>query len=160
MFNFDNMPNALVSLFVMATTAGWSDVVVQTIGAAEEFDHQGDEGYRPVPWTLFFMLFMIMAHFFFFNLFIVVVISTFKAESNRVSGTDLLTMKQKEWIDLRLLVLRSEAIKRAIEPEQRWRKWFFNLQNHRHFEKTIQICIILNTIILMIKWYRQHEIVN
>ena len=154
------MPNALVSLFVMATTAGWSDVVVQTIGAAEEFDHQGDEGYRPVPWTLFFMLFMIMAHFFFFNLFIVVVISTFKAESNRVSGTDLLTMKQKEWIDLRLLVLRSEAIKRAIEPEQRWRKWFFNLQNHRHFEKTIQICIILNTIILMIKWYRQHEIVN
>jgi hypothetical protein len=35
MFNFDNMPNALVSLFVMATTAGWADVVVQTIGAAE-----------------------------------------------------------------------------------------------------------------------------
>ena len=62
------------------------------------------------------MLFMIMAHFFFFNLFIVVVISTFKAESNRVSGTDLLTIKQKEWIDLRLLVLRSEAIKTAIEP--------------------------------------------
>jgi hypothetical protein len=93
MFNFDNMPNALVSLFVMATTAGWADVVVQTIGAAEEFDHQGDEGYRPVPWTLFFMLFMIMAHFFFINLFIVVVISTFKAESNRVSGTDLLTLK-------------------------------------------------------------------
>jgi hypothetical protein len=93
MFNFDNMPNALVSLFVMATTAGWADVVVQTIGAAVYFDHQGDEGYRPVPWTLFFMLFMIMAHFFFFNLFIVVVISTFKAESNRVSGTDLLTLK-------------------------------------------------------------------
>jgi len=138
----------------MATTAGWADVVVQTIGAAEDFDHQGDESYRPVPWTLFFMLFMIMAHFFFFNLFIVVVISTFKAESNRVSGTDLLTMKQKEWIDLRLLLLRSEAIKRAIEPEQRCRKFFFNLQNHRHFEKTIQICIILNTIILMIKWYR------
>ena len=28
MFNFDTMPNALVTLFVMATTAGWADVVV------------------------------------------------------------------------------------------------------------------------------------
>ena len=31
---------------------------------------------------------------------------------------------------------------------------------HRNFEKSIQICIILNTLILMIKWYRQPQIVN
>ncbi len=28
LFNFDNMPNALTSLFVMSTPAGWADVVV------------------------------------------------------------------------------------------------------------------------------------
>jgi hypothetical protein len=53
------------------------------------------------------MFYMIVAHFFFLNLFIVVVISTFKSEQNRVGGGDLLTNKQKEWIDLRLLILRS-----------------------------------------------------
>lgn len=62
---------------------------------------------RPAGWTLFFMFYMIVAHFFFLNLFIVVVISTFKSEQNRVGGGDLLTNKQKEWIDLRLLILRS-----------------------------------------------------
>ena len=87
------MGNSLVSLFVMSTTAGWADVVVQTIGASENFDEIENESYRPVAWTIFFMLFMVVAHFFFLNLFIVVVISTFKAESNRVSGKNLLTIK-------------------------------------------------------------------
>jgi hypothetical protein len=92
----------------MSTTAGWADIVVQTISGAEGFDQMGDEFMsRPSSWTLFFMFYMIVAHFFFLNLFIVVVISTFKSEQNRVGGGDLLTNKQKEWIDLRLLILRS-----------------------------------------------------
>ena len=73
--------NSLVSLFVMSTTAGWSDIVVQTISGEEEFDMMGNEfTTRPVAWTLFFMIYMIVAHLFFLNLFIVVVISTFKSE--------------------------------------------------------------------------------
>ena len=81
LYNFDNIMNSLVSLFVMSTTAGWSDIVVQNISGEDDFDMMGnDHGNRPAPWTLFFMFFMIVAHFFFLNLFIVVVISTFKSE--------------------------------------------------------------------------------
>ena len=94
LYNFDNIMNSLISLFVMSTTAGWSDVVVQTISAEPEFDMMGNEhANRPAEWTLFFMFYMIVAHFFFLNLFIVVVISTFKSEQNRVGGGDLLTNK-------------------------------------------------------------------
>ncbi len=105
-FNFDNMINAFVNLFVMSTTAGWAETTVYTI-INPEVDYLGNEFDRPASWIFFFMFFMIMAHFFFLNLFIVVVISTFKSEQNRVGGGDLLTGKQKEWIDLRLLILRS-----------------------------------------------------
>lgn len=73
LYNFDNISNSLISLFVMSTTAGWSDVVVQTISGIE-IDEQGLETVRPAAWTLFFMCFMIVAHFFFLNLFVVVVI--------------------------------------------------------------------------------------
>jgi len=101
----------------MSTTAGWSDIVTQTISGADDFDRMGDEfNSRPSSWTLFFMFYMIVAHFFFLNLFIVVVISTFKSEQNRVGGGDLLTNKQKEWIDLRLLILRSQPIKKLTAP--------------------------------------------
>lgn len=114
----------------MSTTAGWADVAVQTISGIE-IDEQGLETERPVAWTLFFMCFMIVAHFFFLNLFIVVVIQTFKTEQDRESGSYLLTTKQKEWIDLRLLILRSQPIKKIKPPdESRWRQWFFKIQSH------------------------------
>lgn len=128
LYNFDNIMNSLITLFVMSTTAGWSDVVVQTISAEDEFDMMGnDHVKRPAEWTLFFMFYMIVAHFFFLNLFIVVVISTFKSEQNRVGGGDLLTNKQKEWIDLRLLILRSQPIKKLKEPSQNWKKFFYKI---------------------------------
>ena len=37
------------------------------------------------------MVFMIVANFFFLNLFVVVVVNTFKYETNRVGGGELLT---------------------------------------------------------------------
>jgi hypothetical protein len=44
-----------------------------------------------------------------------------------VGGGDLLTNKQKEWIDLRLLILRSQPIKKLKEPSQNWKKFFYKI---------------------------------
>lgn len=49
-------------------------------------------------WVLFFILFIIVGSFFFLNLFVGVVISTFNSEHDKLGGNDLLTEKQKEWI--------------------------------------------------------------
>ena len=65
----------------------------------------------------------------------------------------MLTEKQKEWIELRLLVLRSAPQKKLAEPEENWRKPFYNLQSNKHFERFIYVCIVANTIVLLIKWY-------
>jgi hypothetical protein len=35
-FNFDNIINALITLFTMSTTAGWSEMMIQTITAVGE----------------------------------------------------------------------------------------------------------------------------
>jgi hypothetical protein len=34
-YTFDDIPNAMVTLFVMATTAGWQDVLVNSITSTE-----------------------------------------------------------------------------------------------------------------------------
>lgn len=104
-FTFDSIPNSLVTLFVMSTTAGWSEQVVLTL-AAGELDHV-PTNQRDPAWIIFYMVFMIVVCFFFLNLFVGVVVSNFNSEADKIGGNNLLTEKQKEWIDLKLLVLRS-----------------------------------------------------
>jgi hypothetical protein len=113
------------------------------------------QGERDLGWILFFIVFMMLGCFIFLNLFVAVVISTFHNEEERVGGSELLTDKQKEYIDLRLLVLRSQPIKKAKPPTNKCRLLFFKVYTHRYFERAIQGIIILNTMVLMLRWYRQ-----
>ena len=99
-FNFDNMIIAMVTFFTMSTTAGWAEMMIHTISSTE-IDYMPDFTTRNIYWILFFIGFMIIATFFFMNLFGAVVINTFMDESNRLGGGILLSMRQKEWIDIR-----------------------------------------------------------
>ena len=44
-------------------------------------------------WVIFFIVFIIVGGFFFLNLFVGVVISTFNSEHEKLGGNDLLTEK-------------------------------------------------------------------
>ena len=73
-----------------------------------------------------------------------------------MGGNDLLTDKQKEWIETRLLVLRSTPIKKLKPPsENRFRTLMFRIQERKEFENFIFVCIIINSLILTLKWYMQ-----
>jgi hypothetical protein len=77
---------------------------------------------------------MVVGCFFFLNLFVAVVINTFKREEDIAGGSNLLTDKQKEWIDLRLLILRASPLKNPKEPENEFRALIFKIERHRYFE--------------------------
>lgn len=113
------------------------------------------QDYRSPFWSFFFILFMIIGFFFFLNLFVGVVVSNFQTEKDKIGGNDLLTEQQREWIDLKLLVLRSAPIRKIQPPNDRFRLWFFTIESHPQFENTIFIMIALNTLLLMLKWYQQ-----
>ena len=106
------------------------------------------------------MVFMVVGCFFFLNLFVAVVINTFKREEDIAGGSNLLTDKQKEWIDLRLLILRASPLKKPKEPENSFRALIYLIERHRYFELFVQICILLNTFIMMLKSYRQNDAIE
>lgn len=152
-YTFDDSVSALLVLFVASTSAGWSDLMM-TCATATEID------YLPLPdkeasviWIIFFIIFTIVGAFFFLNLFVGVVISTFHSEHDKIGGNNLLTEKQKEWIDLRLLVLRSEPMRKLKEPDNKIRKFFFKIQSSNAFDKIVLFSIIANTLVLIVKWY-------
>ena len=99
----------MVTLFVMSTTAGWTDVMLNSI-TSTDIDYVA-VSERSVFWTIFYIFFLIIGFFFFLNLFIGVVVTNFNTEKDKIGGNDLLTEKQREWIDLKLLVLRCAPIK-------------------------------------------------
>lgn len=90
--NFDNVLVGTVTLMVMATTAGWSDVMKQTIKTTD-IDYEIDLRNPNELWILFFISFIIVGSFFFLNLFVGVLVSTFNSEKDRIGGYDLLTEK-------------------------------------------------------------------
>lgn len=81
----------MITLFVMSTTAGWQDVLINSI-TSTDIDYAAQD-YRDPFWTIFFILFMVIGFFFFLNLFIGVVVTTFNSEVDRLGGNNLLTEK-------------------------------------------------------------------
>jgi hypothetical protein len=93
LYTFDNAANALITLFVLATTAGWADVMIQCATSTDiDYIAGPRESASPV-WIFFFILFIMVGAFFFLNLFVGVVISTFNSEHDKLGGNDLLSEK-------------------------------------------------------------------
>lgn len=88
-------------------------------------------------WILFFILFQLVGGFFFLNLFVGVVLNTFYIQSQKVGGGELLTDKQKVYIETRLLVLKSAPIMKIKPSPNLIRKVFFHIYDHKHFERLI-----------------------
>jgi Ion transport protein len=124
-YNFDDIANAILTLFVMSTTAGWTDVMNDSITSTDIDYVAGTK--RNLFWNLFFIFFLIIGFFFFLNLFIGVVVTNFNTEKDKIGGNDLLTEKQREWIDLKLLVLRCAPIQKFKAPSNKFRLFFFKI---------------------------------
>jgi hypothetical protein len=82
-------------------------------------------------------------------------VTTFNSEQDKLGGNDLLTEKQREWIDLKLLVLRAAPLKKMQSPNNRLSRSAFLLVQHPIFDRFILLSILLNCIFLLMKWYQQ-----
>ena len=88
-FSFDNVFDAIQTLFQMASTSGWSNIMYDCMSTTD-IDYVMVTKNNPY-WSLFFILFIIVGSFFLLNLFVGVVISTFNREKEKIGGNNLLT---------------------------------------------------------------------
>ena len=123
--NFDNLYKAVANLFIMSTGASWTKVMYYS-ASSTDIDYVHVTLNEPF-WIIFYIIFTILANFFLMNIFVGVVISTFNSEHDKISGSNLLTEKQREWIDTRLLVLKSSPIAKLKEPDNWIRKLCFKI---------------------------------
>jgi len=87
--NFDNVVNAMVTMFGMMSTEGWLDVMWRAVDSTAI--HQVPRRNNKQAFIVFFTVFIIIASLFLLNLFVGVVINTFNIEKEKLSRNNLMT---------------------------------------------------------------------
>eukprot|EP00919_Chromeraceae_sp_WS-2016_P046321 GHVR01110071.1.p1 GENE.GHVR01110071.1~~GHVR01110071.1.p1 ORF type:complete len:491 (+),score=101.81 GHVR01110071.1:113-1585(+) len=165
--NFDNVANALIALFQVSSTEGWLDVMVDGIDSVgphkqPKHDHRW--------WiSIYFMLFMIVGNFFAINLFVGVIIDNFTQMKNDRSG-GFITESQERWLQIQkiMLIPRSQKYPNILPIKninyknnifgifmKYWNKsrvYIYNIVINRWFDIFIMLCIVLNTLIMCMKY--------
>lgn len=134
--NFDNVFESMLSVFQMMTTEGWTTVMYSGMDA---------KGYEMQPkrnsqafFCLYYVVFMIVADLFLMNLFVGVIIDNFNKikEQNDVGGI-FVTESQRNWIEIQHTMLSKTLIKKSKIPKNKFKRFFFQIQNHKYFDYTI-----------------------
>uniref|UniRef100_A0A0R3S757 Ca_chan_IQ domain-containing protein n=1 Tax=Elaeophora elaphi TaxID=1147741 RepID=A0A0R3S757_9BILA len=151
-FNFDNVGDAMISLFVVSTFEGWSgwpyrSLLYVAINSNEE-DHGPVYNARQAV-AIFFITFIVVIAFFMMNIFVGFVIVTFQNEGEREYENCELDKNQRKCIEF---ALKAKPHRRYI-PRNRfqYRVWWF--VTSQFFEYVIFIIILLNTTTLAMKHY-------
>ncbi|CAF1600566.1 unnamed protein product [Adineta ricciae] len=150
-FHFDNVPQALLTLFTVATFEGWPSLLHTAI------DSKGEgEGpvynYRPFV-APFFIAFIIVIAFFMVNIFVGFVIVTFQNEGEQEYKNCELDKNQRKCIEF---ALKAKPIKRYIPVHRIQSKiWWF--VTSPPFEYAIFSLIMINTVVLAMKYNKQPD---
>lgn len=150
-FNFDNVMDAMISLFVVSTFEGWPDLLYVAINSNEE--DRGPVYNARQAVAIFFITFIVVIAFFMMNIFVGFVIVTFQNEGEREYENCELDKNQRKCIEF---ALKAKPHRRYI-PRNRfqYRVWWF--VTSQFFEYGIFMIILANTITLALKHYPPHK---
>ncbi|KRY20601.1 Voltage-dependent calcium channel type D subunit alpha-1 [Trichinella patagoniensis] len=147
-FNFDNVQNAMVALFVVSTFEGWPDLLHVAMDSSDE--GIGPQYNARVSVAIFFITFIVVIAFFMMNIFVGFVIVTFQSEGEREYENCELDKNQRKCIEF---ALTAKPQRRYI-PKNRFQYKIWWFVTSQPFEYAIFIIIILNTLILGMKHHK------
>ncbi|KAJ9468458.1 Sodium channel protein 60E [Diplonema papillatum] len=142
--NFDNVGQAILTLFEVATLELWTTIMYRCIDAVSP-DEVPRRDHNPAV-GIFFIVFVIVGSFFVLNLFVGFVIFNFakvKGEEDGTAGVGV-TDEQKLWMETQTMMLNFRPIIKMPVPPQPWRRRLHRVCQSANLEILIGICIILN----------------
>ena len=160
--NFDNIFNAMQTLFEMSTTEGWTAVMYNGVDSrspelAPERDHNP-------PIAFFFVAFEVVANFFILNLFVGIILDNFaKLSSETGDGSSAtMTKAQKMWVKTQQrLQSTAEPARADYYPEDPNRRVAYAVIERREFEWGIMFIIVVNAVTMACERYEApHTLTN
>ncbi|KAF8781415.1 Voltage-dependent L-type calcium channel subunit like protein [Argiope bruennichi] len=148
-FNFDDVAKAMLSLCTVSTFEGWPKLLYVAIDS-----HAENVGpiYNHNPLVaIYFIVYIIIIAFFMVNIFVGFVIVTFQNEGEQEFKNCELDKNQRNCIEF---ALKAKPVRRYI-PKHRiqYKVWWF--VTSQYFEYSIFVLIMINTLVLAMKYYGQ-----
>ncbi|KFM60100.1 Sodium channel protein 60E, partial [Stegodyphus mimosarum] len=156
--NFDNVGNAYLALFQVATFEGWTEVMEYATDTTEV----GQQPYTEAnfPAYIYFVTFIICGSFFTLNLFIGVIIDNFNMLKKKYEGgiaEMFLTESQRAYYTAMLKLGRRKPQRIVTRPQNRYLRICYDIALSRRFEMLVFILIILNMVAMTVEHYQQPE---
>ncbi|XP_066912648.1 muscle calcium channel subunit alpha-1-like [Clytia hemisphaerica] len=146
-FNFDNVFQAMMTLFVVMTFEGWPGILENAMDSTEP--NKGPEQDNRPYVAIYFVFYIIIIAFFMVNIFVGFVIVTFQNEGEEEFKGCELDKNQRKCIEY---VLRVHPICRFVPPHQtQYHIW--RVVTSRMFEYMIFAFIVANTVVLGAQYY-------
>lgn len=151
-FNFDNVGEAMLTLFTVMTFEGWPGILENSIDSTE-VDKGPNQNNR--PWVaIYYIIYIIIIAFFMVNIFVGFVIVTFQSEGEEEFKGCELDKNQRQCIEF---ALRAKPLKRYI-PENRLQFHIWRVVTSQAFEYLIFAFIVCNTVVLMMQYYQEPKL--
>ncbi|XP_076348335.1 voltage-dependent calcium channel type A subunit alpha-1-like [Tachypleus tridentatus] len=153
-FHYDDVMSAMLTLFTVSTGEGWPAVLQNSMDATYE-------DYGPLPrfrieMAIFYVVFFIVFPFFFVNIFVALIIITFQEQGEKELEEGDLDKNQKSCIDF---ALQAKPLQRYMPKNKDSLKYkIWRVVVSTAFEYFIMVLIVLNTLLLMMKFYNQSKL--
>uniref|UniRef100_A0A665XAZ4 Voltage-dependent T-type calcium channel subunit alpha n=1 Tax=Echeneis naucrates TaxID=173247 RepID=A0A665XAZ4_ECHNA len=151
-YNFDNLGQALMSLFVLASKDGWVDIMYSGLDAVG-VDKQPELNYN--PWMLlYFISFLLIVAFFVLNMFVGVVVENFHKcrrhqEAEEAKRREAKRLKRKE------KKRRKTQTKPYFCDYSPTRRFIHTMCTSHYLDLFITIVIGINVITMSMEHYQQ-----
>ena len=143
--NFDSVPDAMLTLFIVSTLEGWPDIMYQTVdGRCVECGPEIDAS--PLA-AYFFVIFIFIGSFFFLNFFVGVIFLNYEEAQRLEKESWFMTKKELEWVDVMKMIVKAKPdLETTNEPMNKYLKKLHAVVVSKSFEIFIMICIVLNMV--------------
>lgn len=141
--NFDSVPRAMLTLFVVSSLEGWPDIMYQGIDSTSV--ERGPAKDASLWYSLYFVSFILIGTFFFLNFFVGVIFLNFEEAQKEEREALVLNDRQLKWIDIMKMILKSRPdIETTYIPKNKIRKKLHSFVTSNIFDIFIMVCIVLN----------------
>ncbi|XP_072765466.1 voltage-dependent calcium channel type A subunit alpha-1 isoform X5 [Anoplolepis gracilipes] len=152
-FHYDNVMVAMLTLFAVQTGEGWPQILQNSMAAT--YENMGPIQNFRIEMSIFYIVYFIVFPFFFVNIFVALIIITFQEQGEAELQDGEIDKNQKSCIDF---TIQARPLERYMPKERNSVKYkIWRIVVSTPFEYFIMILIVLNTVLLMMKYHQQPD---
>ncbi|CAG5041777.1 unnamed protein product [Parnassius apollo] len=148
-FHYDNVASAMLTLFAVQTGEGWPQVLQNSMAATYE-DRGPIQNFR-IEMSIFYIVYFVVFPFFFVNIFVALIIITFQEQGEAELQDGEIDKNQKSCIDFTIEARPLERYMPSKRGSFKYKVWRIVVSTP--FEYFIMTLIVLNTLLLMMKFH-------